>query len=210
MRSHGGRVFFGVLMVAGALHWASASAVAKDSPVIPPGTVVTQLGKYFKGESIAVQPDGRILVGGVAWSKGQGRFALARYLPSGQIDPSFARFPAATGPLSGYRTLYEGISVLSLQPDGKIVAAGRRAGALLVARYQPNGRLDRSFHGTGYVQTHLGSSYEPAGVAIQPDGKIVVAGTEERDESSSASEGELVRYEPDGRLDPGFGVGGCR
>jgi uncharacterized delta-60 repeat protein len=69
-----------------------------------------------------------------------------------------------------------------LQADGKIVATGMSAGVFGVARYTPDGSLDRGFGTGGKVLTHFGSIDDSAsalGIAIHPDGKIVAAGTTE-------------------------------
>jgi len=71
----------------------------------------------------------------------------------------------------------------------------------VVARFQAGGNLDSTFNGTGKVTTHMEGGDYAAAVAIQGDGKIVVAGT------SSASSGfrmSLVRYNVDGTLDETF------
>ena len=94
-----------------------------------------------------------------------------------------------------------------LQADGKIVAVGGFNGDIIVARYNPGGSFDSSFGTNGLVTTDLGSDEDQAeGVAIQPDGKIVVAGF-----TTSATTGAdfaVVRYNTDGSLDSTFGTGG--
>ena len=90
----------------------------------------------------------------------------------------------------------------ALQPDGKIVAVGTFSGQFDVARYNPDGSLDSSFSGDGLVRTGFGADEGAQGVAIQPDGKIVVAGF------TTAGPGPqnlaLVRYNADGSPDNGF------
>ncbi len=86
----------------------------------------------------------------------------------GALDGSFGGDGIALLPGSGTRLL--GAAV---QPDGKLVAVGSRAGSLLVVRFDADGSLDGSFAGGGYV----GPGTTARGVAIQPDGRIVVAGT---------------------------------
>jgi uncharacterized delta-60 repeat protein len=104
-------------------------------------------------------------------------FALARYAPDGSLDPSFAS--------GGIRLtsfdLPSGISSIAIQADGKIVAAGstgsdRRSYNFALARYDAQGVRDRSFSGDGKVVTSLGYDDYGTDVAIQPDGKIVLAG----------------------------------
>lgn len=102
-----------------------------------------------------------------------------------------------------YSSHLETIFSMAIQPDGKIVAVGRgslgQGNDFAVVRYNPNGSLDTSFGGSGIVVTPVGdNTWDIAlAVAIQPDGKIIAAGT-----------GALVRYNNDGSLDTLFGSGG--
>jgi uncharacterized delta-60 repeat protein len=93
---------------------------------------------------------------------------------------------------------------VAIQRDGKIVVVGWNYGsgvpAFLVARYNLDGSLDSRFGSRGRVRTDFGSAYA---VAIQRDGKIVVSG-ERRDRGERNSDFALVRYNPNGTLDPSF------
>lgn len=109
---------------------------------------------------------------------------------------------------------------VAVQSDGKIVAAGGgissganvRAGwTWIVARYNADGSPDTSFGNAGKVITLIGNLADRAqGIALQDDGKIVVAGysydttTEIGDDYNFA----VVRYNSDGSLDSSFGTGG--
>jgi uncharacterized delta-60 repeat protein len=89
---------------------------------------------------------------------------------------------------------------VALQPDGKIVVAGG-SGDFSLARYNKDGSLDTGFGGDGLVTTDFGGAHDSANaVVVQPDGKIVAAGT-------SGPFFALARYEKDGSLDTGFGGG---
>jgi uncharacterized delta-60 repeat protein len=95
-----------------------------------------------------------------------------------------------------------------VQPDGKILVAGFATSAseidsdFALARYNPDGTLDTSF-GTGGIVTadHGTRSDDARALAIQPDGKIVLAGSADEDIG-------LARYMPNGSLDPTFGSSG--
>lgn len=99
---------------------------------------------------------------------------------------------------------------MALQADGKILVAGRSAenyGDFSVIRLKRDGELDTSFGDGGKVITEIGSAHETAyAVAVQEDGKIVVAGTTAT--SSSNNDFAVVRYLPNGELDSSFGDGG--
>jgi uncharacterized delta-60 repeat protein len=96
-----------------------------------------------------------------------------------------------------------------LQPDGKIVTAGiglfSQGERFALARYNPNGSLDSSFGSSGKVTTAINGG--ASDVALQPDGKIVVAGSTKRNVRAEALFA-VVRYKKDGSLDPTFGSGG--
>jgi uncharacterized delta-60 repeat protein len=98
---------------------------------------------------------------------------------------------------------------LAIQRDRRIVAVGFSGNGFALARYLPNGRLDRSFGRTGRIVTGFGSGASATAVAIQPDGKIIAGGTETFPGSlPQRSSFALARYTSDGRLDTGFGTGG--
>ena len=161
---------------------------------------------------MAVQPDGRIILGGVVWGTGTFRLALARYTANGSLDPTFG---------SGGK-LVTGIDVdggnqaqnpdIVLQPDGRIVVSGSHDGVgLWVARYNPNGTPDTTFGGgTGRVTTEFPTGWRgPAGWQSSPSGHMVVTGTSE-DLSTGLCDVTLARYTADGRPDASFGNGGIK
>ena len=188
---------------------AQAAPGARGSSFGSPGEVATTFGSRSDdvGQALVVQPDGRLVVVGYRSASGDTwEFALARYNPNGALDPSFGSGGKVTT-ASGFG------NAAALQPDGRIVAAG----AILVsrpdidfalARYRVDGRLDPSFGSGGKVTTTFGSTTDLAqAVALQPDGKIVVAGStgfpQQRNDAFA-----LARYNPDGTLDSRFGSGG--
>jgi uncharacterized delta-60 repeat protein len=124
---------------------------------------------------------------------------------AGSLDSSFGN--------GGIVSLGSSAGGIAVQSDGKIVVAGESPSGGLLARYLPNGSLDPSFGDGGSVQTPVEHwSYGSAlGVAVQPDGKIVVAGSSpvpvEEDESNF-SVFTLARYNPNGSLDTSFGTEG--
>lgn len=103
---------------------------------------------------------------------------------------------------------------VAVQPDGKIVVAGQVGRAMAVARYNPNGSLDSTFgSGRKVTQAVGGGAGAKAGafaVVIQPDGRIVLAGSHVRAAAGTVLPGffMIVRYNPDGMLDTSFGTTG--
>ena len=163
------------------------------------GWVTTDFGDFETASAVVLQPDGKIIVAG----ESSGNFALARYLPNGSLDATFS----ADGKVRTNLGAIEFASAVALQPNGKIVVAGASNTSLgadfALARYLPNGALDTTFSGNGWVTTDLGDFDEAFSMALQPDGKIVVVG-----ESGGAF--VMVRYMPDGAVDPAFGNGMVR
>src|SRR5262249_44373617 len=95
----------------------------------------------------------------------------------------------------------------ALQPDGKLVVAGRAFNDFALVRYNPDGSLDDKFGTGGRVTTpHANGTSEIYGVPVQDDGKIVAAGFSFG--SGSGQTFTLVRYNPDGSLDETFGAAG--
>lgn len=146
-----------------------------------------------------MQPDGKIVVVGQCGV----RSCVARYLSNGRLDTSFnaGGFSISTNVLSDFYN-----TSVALQADGKIVIAatcfnGSNYG-FCISRYLPNGTLDTSLNGTGtrISPIGLGDDYARA-VALQPDGKIVVAGS---CFNGSNNDFCLVRYLPNGTLDTNF------
>ena len=112
----------------------------------------------------------------VAAGHGCKGFALARYKPNGSLDCSFGSGGTVQSEHLGGE--FAGANALVIQPDGKLVVSGDDgfddpAAKVIIARYNANGSLDRSFGSGGKVIHNLGRN---AALAIQPDGKIVAAG----------------------------------
>jgi uncharacterized delta-60 repeat protein len=143
------------------------------------------------GGSLVRQPDGRIL----ALASGN---RLVRYIHDGSLDESFGAAGIVTTPWPA--------SSFGLGADGRIVVAGVTTDVVL-ARYNGDGSLDASFGigGSALIDTRRTGS--PSAVAIQADGKVVVAGTG-TGPTSIRSDFLLARRNPDGTPDTGFGVGG--
>lgn len=156
-------------------------------------------------KAVALQADGKIVLGGYATFGGGGRDAvLVRLNTDGTVDTGFGTAGIVqTGDVSDERVF----SVV-VQPDDKIVAAGaaRDAGPgfdyLWLARFDPTGALDPTFGTGGIVETSAGNGVGQ--LLLQPDGKLVVGASE----AVPLNDLLLVRYLPDGALDPGFGAGG--
>ena len=154
------------------------------------GKLTTDFGGTDTGNSVTVQSDGKIVVAGDS----NGDFAVVRYNTNGTLDTSFSGDGKLTTDFGGTDT---GNSV-RVQSDGKIVVAGASNGDIAVVRYNSNGTLDTSFSGDGKLTTDFGGFDTGYSVAVQSDGKIVVAGT------NNLGDFVVVRYNSDGNLDTSF------
>src|SRR5262249_16748710 len=130
-------------------------------------------------------------------------------LSPGDLDRTFGVGGLVTTDFDGR---YDAANAVALQPDGKIVAVGVSTSPVTnfdfaLARYNRDASLDQTFGTDGLVSTDFDRGFDIAkAVALQADGKIVVAGSTSRPLNRSAF--ALARYQPDGHLDATFGVGG--
>lgn len=148
------------------------------------GIVQTKLGGMSAaGLSAALQPDGKILVGGNT-NVSPSHFIIARFTEDGRLDSTFnAKGYTVSSPDNA-----EG-NALAIGNDGKIVIAGQVVEIVNsnlnynigFVRYDRNGSLDTSLNKGGSVIIDNGGDDFGSAVAIQADGKIIVAGTSGKD-----------------------------
>ncbi|MCP4538197.1 MAG: hypothetical protein GY832_13740, partial [Chloroflexi bacterium] len=159
--------------------------------------------------AVARQSDGKIIVAGRVWVTGPGyNFGLARYNSNGSLDTGFDTDGKVDTDF--YISSDSGNAVAIQSADGKIVVAGDIHNGTNydfgLARYNSNGSLDTNFDTDGKVNTDFSSSYDYGkAVAIQADGKIVVAGYTN---SSGNYDFGLARYNSNGSLDTSFDTDG--
>lgn len=185
------------------------------------GLVTTDFAvNIFDGaNAVAIQPDGKIVVGGSRQTveSNSNAFALARYNADGSLDAMFSGGKVIT---DFPDIISEFITQLSIQPDGKIIALGSgmlapdfRRQTVLV-RYNSNGTLDASFGNNGKFDLPQ-SAHGGIGQVMQPDGKILFAGSQSyqiagcvpthHGPSCSGAQPLLMRYNPQMTLDRKFG-----
>jgi uncharacterized delta-60 repeat protein len=162
----------------------------------------------------AVQQDGKIITAGLSTAvTGTMFFTIARFQPNGALDTTFGfRQNGWTDDIVGTAR------ALELQPDGKIVAAGDTGALLLsnsdflIARYNTNGTLDTTFGSQSNGSVTMGMGYDHdvvRSLAIQADGKIIVAG-DGLNSGSSNYVSIIARFNADGTPDTSFADGGKR
>jgi len=170
---------------------------ALDTSFAEDGTVKADFGSTESAQGVVVQPDGKIVIVGQIGAPPNEDLLIARYSADGLLDTSFNG--------TGWRQIdFGGRDVAQaavIQPDGKILVLGDQSiGTIILARFNANGSLDTSFNGTGTLVTNLGADALGFDLALQPDGKIVVAG-------KRTSDLLVARFEANGQLDTGFAGG---
>lgn len=181
-----------------------------DSTFGSGGKVTTALGSgHAVGTAAVLQSDGKILIAGSCANAFGGRgFCLARYGTNGSLDIGFN----GNGKVLPDGTAAESSVVfdIALQLTGKSVVVGHCTTGgrtqFCAARYNPSGSLDISFGSSGRLATSVGTAYDIGqGVAVQVDGKILLAGYCGNDANEDFC---LVRFDLNGAIDTNFGIGG--
>lgn len=174
------------------------------------GKVITVISNDMEGaKSLAIQNDGKILVGGFTKISGNQDFAVIRYNTNGSLDNSFdsdgiVTTQVGTGDDSG--------AALAIQSDGKIILVGEtNVGStdnFGLVRYNTDGSLDVTFDGDGKQTTTIGASADDSakGVAVLSDGKILLAGS--TNSTPSNKDFALACYNTNGSLDVNFDTDG--
>jgi uncharacterized delta-60 repeat protein len=151
-------------------------------------SLTTNNGSVNQANAVALQADGKIVLGGQAGNQG----GLLRLNTNGTLDKNFGS--------GGVVTSNFGIDIdqivgdIAIQPDGKILAAatGLPSG-FVVGRFNANGSVDKSFGTNGFASANAAGAHL---LALQTDGKILVVGS------------ALARFESNGQLDTSFGSAG--
>jgi len=202
------KVLIGSLVLASATVWMGGRVVVAYDGDLDPGfgsggVLGIAMGTWDSwGRRGAVQHDGKLVIAGVVADTPDDDFGLTRVTPVGSLD-TFG---------SGGRVFWDsgwgddrGWDV-AIQPDGKIVVVGtarlESSNRMTVLRFEANGTPDTSFGYNGYSIIDFGVSSEGKAVAIQPNGKIIVAG------DTSLDGVAVARLDSSGALDGTFGVGG--
>ncbi len=175
------------------------------------GVVFTPMGEDRSGglplpggSAVAIQPDGRIVVAGEGAPFGVQSITVVRYQPGGALDLEFGQAGVATAEIGGRSDA----KAMILQEDGSIVVAGSANPrpstyrVLAVARFDPAGVLDATFASGGIATTDLDDIYAEANaLELERDGSLLVAG-------HNVGHPVVLRYQPNGTLDPSFADGG--
>ena len=149
---------------------------------------------------VALQPDGKIVVFGASYPASGVYPTIARFDGNGKPDTTFGDEGWRTVEEKGY--FYAG----AVQPDGRILAAGDtwEGDDASLYRFTTAGLPDKSFSENGWIGFDLGDDDEAHALALQPDGKIVIAG-----DTEAGYDAVVWRANSDGTRDRGFGENGA-
>ena len=173
------------------------------------GVVITDMGANDFATGMVVLSDNSFIVSGYSLSGVNGSYALAKYDANGVLVSGFGTGGKVTTVIGTQAMAY----AIQVRTDGKIIVAGlsRTAGVdqVAVAQYESNGTLDLTFGTNGITTTTIGTGNAAAyGLALQPDGKIVVAGFAVSAGGNNVF--AVARYSVNGILDSAFDTDGIQ
>ena len=160
------------------------------------GTVVTRINNNnSRGYTLQIQDDGKILVAGQGYFGPNGDFAIVRYNKEGHIDSTFN---AVGIQIIDFDAWNDQALAMAIGTDGKILVSGTSLNKIVLTRLNNNGTMDSSFalNGKLVIDNGAGSGLKNA-LAIQQDGKILIAGTYNGDVM-------LIRCSENGSVDSSF------
>lgn len=170
------------------------------------GIVTTPIGPgNDAGMDAVLQPDGKVIVAGISSNGANDDFALVRYNVDGSLDAGFGVGGRLT---TAFGTGTDAAFKLVLQANGKIVVGGtstidnRREFA--VVRYDEDGTIDTSFGAGGRFATTFASDSAVQALALQADGKILLAGYSATPPTVGDYRFTLIRLDQNGALDTSF------
>jgi uncharacterized delta-60 repeat protein len=183
---------------------------SRDTGFDGDGTATADFGGQDDAAAAALQPGGEVVVVGTTLTPIGDRTAVARFRPDGSLDATFdPGGPDGPGkkvlvPADPTVRPFLQPSAVLVQPDGRIVIAVRLDNGtdedFAVTRLKPDGSVDP----TSFDPADFGGSDGPEAAALQPDGKIVLAGVTSP-QPPGASQMAVARYNRDGSLDETFG-----
>ena len=180
------------------------------------GKVITNFGEWVSAniESIAIQPDDKIVAGGGMGSvtSNNSKLAFARYTAVGKLDESFG---TQGQNIIDITNLYDGLTGIKLLDDGSIISTGyagrnilNENDSIFILSLNQDGTKNKNFGNNGIVSTKFGGSAAYAnGIAIEKDNKIIIAGTWTENKESYANL-LVAKFKSIGTLDSTFGKNG--
>ncbi len=215
------KIYTFVLMITGLSVFPQAGFL--DPSFGDSGKVHTGFGNNntSRARAVAVQPDGKVIVGGSAytantvnsWEKDSDNTILIRYNTDGTIDNSFGTEGKV---MSDFYSFFSNnnrngaVYAIRVQTDGKILAYGSADSQTMLTRYNADGSIDNTFGINGKVLSNMNTIDGGNAIAIQPDGKIVILGTWWIQPTPTTYNTQFVleRYNTDGTPDTTFATNG--
>ncbi len=209
----------GKILLAGHKHTVNGSSMAIvrlnkngtiDSTFGTDGMSFMGFGTLMGPQSMRLQEDGRILVGGTRWFGGKENLSLMRLTEDGLLDTSFS----GDGRLIHAITSgWDQLLAIALQKDGKILVAGYADSfpnkSIILVRFHPNGDLDTGFIKNGILGKPLIiQSLFPASIHVDLNGDIFIAGIA-NDSVYGQGDFAVIKIKADGRVDSSYGQGGA-
>ncbi len=145
------------------------------------GKLAVENGIFANGANVAIQADGKIVIGGQGSIGDYSKLGIIRLNIDGTLDSTFDGDGKVTISLGAQYDYVENSHTMALQADGKILLAGRSDldySKMYIVRLLSNGSADTGFGITGISSISFNEGlHQPAALALQPDGSIILAGT---------------------------------
>jgi len=166
------------------------------------GRSIVDFGGLDELNAMAMDSSGRLILTGYSAVGLDSDFAVARLTTVGDLDASFSRDGRDT---PRWNASHDFGQATAIDSEGRIVVAGSSEGDMLLTRYFADGTLDTTFGGTGKVTINFGANEFASTVAIDSNGRILVAGS-----TSATGPGDfaVARLNVAGYPDSSFGAGG--
>jgi uncharacterized delta-60 repeat protein len=177
---------------------------ALDTTFNTSGIVILQYGTNVFARSLAVQPNGKIVIAGYTIINDVPQLLIARYTSAGVLDTTFGSGGIVTQ-LINQNTTISAVALQTINQTPFILVAGQtfinQVPCGYIARYDDQGSLDTTFGTDGVVTLQHGQAITPAALEVQNDSKILLAGSVLDDNQKIV----IARYTSEGVLDNDFG-----
>lgn len=180
----------------------------RDSVFFKNGIHLISLGKISFFYAVAIQANGKIVVAGSGGETNKSTIALVRFETNGELDKNFGNGGKLLAPGNVF---VQGTDV-KIYPNGKIIVSGSIIANdkqnMILLRVKTDGTIDSLFGINGRAIINFENSSYASSLALQADGKIIVAGSADTNKSGSKKAFALARLKPNGKLDNSFGNNG--
>lgn len=207
-----GKIVLGGNYSEGFGHWMAMRLHADGSPDAGFGKagIATKADLSGSPNSLAIQPDEKILLAGNSWFNSNLAFTAVRFLPDGKSDPGFSGDGVFQTQPAGYTK--SALADVAVRPDNKILLAGTATQGtnteFVLMQLRPDGILDPFFANGGQLIWTVYPNDYGGELALLPDGKVLFAGFSKKTTAPGAYDLVIFRFLPDGKTDQSFGTAG--